>query len=173
MVPPYYMENIICPRCHKPAYKNRITKGVCFNCYRKFEWKQKLIACKRCGRMLPNQAKGFCSGCYNSLFHIEKVKSYVYSKYHNISYKLYLKLTEKCAICNFDKVIELHHLDKNHKNILEDNLAGLCPNHHRMLHSREFQDEILEALRDKGFKIPDVFYKKDEFYIIQQEITET
>ncbi len=63
----------LCRNCNKP--KNIHTKdGLCNWCYRKIKWKPQLIKCKRCERLMKHQAKGFCPGCYNSLFHIDKVK---------------------------------------------------------------------------------------------------
>ena len=110
-----------------------------------------------------HQAFGLCPGCYNSVFHIEQVRLQNAQKYHNISPELYQKLTKKCTICDFDKILELHHLDNNHKNNSEDNLIGLCPNHHKMVHHRSHRKEVFQALQEKGFKIPKV-YKDDEIF---------
>lgn len=138
----------LCPRCGKESYKGRITKGVCFNCYRKYFWKQKLITCKRCGRQKPNQAFGYCAGCYNFVFHLENTKAHNHKKYHNIDYETYKKKTEKCLVCGFDKVMELHHVDENHKNNSKDNLIGLCPNHHKMLHNFQYREEVLTQIQE-------------------------
>ena len=137
-----------CPRCGKEPYKGRITKGVCFNCYRKYFWKQKLITCKRCGRKKPNQAFGYCAGCYNLTFHLDNTKAHNHKKYHNIEYKTYKKITERCLVCGFDKVVELHHLDENHNNNSEKNMIGLCPNHHKMLHNFKFREEVLTQIQE-------------------------
>ena len=114
--------------------------------------------------MTPNQAKGFCRGCYNSLFHINKTRSHNVRKLYNLDFGTYLKITDKCAICGFDKIIDLHHIDKNKANNSHRNLVGLCPNHHKMLHDRKHQEEVIGALKQRGYKIPNVFYKNDEFY---------
>lgn len=173
MVPPYYMENIICPRCKKPAYKNRITKGVCFNCYRKYEWKQKLVACARCGRMMPNQAKGYCSGCYNILFHLEKVKAGYCKKYFKLDLETYKRLTKECLICGFSDVVDLHHLDMNRNNCNLDNLVPVCPNHHRMLHSSKYREELYQELEKKGYKIERVPGVKSRLAIPIEQPKET
>ena len=68
---------------------------------------------------------------------------------------LYQKITSKCAICNFDKVVDLHHLDYNKKNNSESNLVGLCPNHHKMLHDFRYRKEMFDILREKGYGIKD------------------
>ena len=60
----------------------------------------------------------------------------------NISYKDYKELIKFCVICKFDKIVELHHLNENHKDNKKENLIGLCPNCHRMIHSSEFKKEM-------------------------------
>jgi len=43
---------------------------------------------------------------------------------------------EECAICGFDKVVAIHHIDENKQNNDPHNLIPLCPNHHEMVHSK-------------------------------------
>lgn len=57
------------------------------------------------------------------------------------------KWEKKCFICGFDKVVEVHHLDGNHHNNLVENLVPLCPNHHRMYHTKTHKTEVLEELK--------------------------
>ncbi len=133
-----------CDNCGRECIKH--AKGMCVTCYKKLVWKQKPYKCKKCGRMLFHHAKGMCGGCYNTTFHLEYTKNRNYEKYHNISPELYRKITSKCLICGFEKVTDLHHLDKNRKNNSEDNMIGLCPNHHRMIHMQEFRDEIRKKI---------------------------
>jgi 5-methylcytosine-specific restriction endonuclease McrA len=60
----------------------------------------------------------------------------------SILYKLVHSNTKKyeCEICKINKwqnealVLELHHIDENHKNNDLDNLQILCPNCHRQQH---------------------------------------
>jgi len=108
-------------------------------------------------------AKGLCPGCYNSVFHIERVRLHNAQKYHNIDPELYKKVIKECVLCGFNKVVELHHLDLNHTNNVEGNLIGLCPNHHKLVHHRNFRKETFNELEKKGFKIPDV-YPDDAFF---------
>ena len=58
-----------------------------------------------------------------------------------------------CNICGFDKIISVHHIDGNHNNNDIQNLIPLCPNHHHMVHSKEWGDEtkelIEQLIRDK------------------------
>ena len=113
---------------------------------KKLHWKPELKECKKCKRMLPHHAKGLCSGCYNTTFYLESTKDYNHQRDYNIELELYKQITSKCIICGFDKFVELHHLDKNRDNNSKDNLIGLCPNHHRMLHTLKYKDEITQQI---------------------------
>lgn len=141
-----------CGKCGE--FKEHEAKGFCHKCYVKYSWQQKKVICKRCKRKLPMHAKGFCTGCYNFIFHTEKAKAWNYQKRLNIDAETYKKITKSCVICGFDKVVDLHHLDHNTKNNSENNLIGLCPNHHKMLHRFEHKKEILEKLKENGFNVP-------------------
>lgn len=140
-----------CPRCGR---KNvRMTKGVCHNrCYRKFLWPRKKKICPRCKRKIFLKAKGLCGGCYNSVYRLEETKAHNCKRVHNIKMRLYKEITSKCVICGFEKAVDLHHLDNNRKNNGKNNLIGLCPNHHKMLHTLKYKGEIYKLLRQKGFE---------------------
>lgn len=161
-----------CTNCKKDKKisKSGKSKGLCHYCYKKLLWKPKLVKCLRCDRTLPMHAKGYCVGCYNSTFHIDKVKEHNARRAHNIEPETYRKLIKQCIICGFDKIVDLHHLDHNHKNSSEDNLVGLCPNHHKMLHSKKYQQEIFIILKEKGHKIPETGYKTDGFIRIPRKL---
>lgn len=135
----------ICKICQKEKKVNG--NNLCNWCYRREIWKPKLVECPRCRRMLPHHSKGLCKPCYNYVFFIETTRDHNYRKYHNISPELYRKLTQKCLICGFDKYVVLHHRDENHKNNSEDNLIGLCPNHHQMIHTLKWKQEVLSQIR--------------------------
>jgi len=141
------MEKEVCTNCGKECIKH--AKGMCTTCYKKLIWKPKLKICPRCNRELPIHAKGLCAGCYQTTFHLEKAKDHNYRKYHNIEPEVYRRITKSCLICGFDKVVDLHHLDEDHKNNSENNLIGLCPNHHKMLHTIKWHHEILEEIKAK------------------------
>ena len=53
--------------------------------------------------------------------------------YRKICFKHHPK---KCCICEFDHIVEVHHMDCNRENNNPNNLIPLCPNHHKMFHSR-------------------------------------
>jgi len=155
----------ICKNCkkEKEVTLSGNSIGLCKVCYKKRIWNPKLVECKRCKRMLPMHSKGLCSGCYNSSFHIDQVKAANAKKTHNIDYETYKEITKLCVLCNFDKIVELHHLDHNNKNSSRDNLVGVCPNHHKMIHNMKYQKEVYQQLKEKGFKVPE-FNKNGEFF---------
>ncbi len=163
-------EKNICSGCNKLKEIHFVREGnpYCNWCYRKNFWKRKMLICKRCKRPTPLHAKGLCAGCYNSTFHIDKVKIHNAKRRYNITSELYKKLIQGCAICNFNSVIDLHHLDHNKKNNTEENLVGLCPNHHKMIHMKKYQGEIFTILKEKGFKIPNEGYTSDGFFQIKR-----
>lgn len=142
-------------------------KGLCYKCYRKVSWKPSNIICKRCKQEKPYHGRGLCRGCYSSIFQIEAVKAYNRRKLYNIKNEIYQKVTSECVVCGFDKIVDLHHLDHNRGNNDPSNLVGLCPNHHKMLHHRAFQQEVYEQLTKKGHLAkkpmdPDHLFKKQE-----------
>ena len=53
--------------------------------------------------------------------------------YRTIAFKHW---KQECAICGFDKIVAVHHIDENNKNNKPSNLIPLCPNHHEMVHSK-------------------------------------
>ncbi|MCH8945362.1 MAG: hypothetical protein IIA85_00370 [Nanoarchaeota archaeon] len=147
------MALITCKNCGEEKYHE--AKKLCRKCYLKISWKPKLVECLRCKRNLPMHAKGVCVGCYQFVFRSESNKAWNHRKYHNISSELYKEITKSCVLCGFDKVVDLHHLDENKKNNSKENLAGLCPNHHKMFHNFNYRKEVQEELRKKGFKVPE------------------
>lgn len=149
-----------CEKCGKEDINH--AKGLCLNCYRKYAWKRKLITCKRCGLEKPNHAKGLCAGCYQFTFHSDRNKAFNHKTLYGLDFEIYKKITKTCIICDFDKIVDLHHLDENKQNNSENNLIGLCPNHHKMLHDFRYKEEILNLLKEKGFFIPED--KKLNFY---------
>jgi len=142
-----------CSNCGKEDEHH--AKGFCFNCYKKLIWKPKIIKCKRCGREMPSHAKGLCPGCYQFVFQLDRNKAWNQRKNYGLDMETYKVITSKCVICDFDKVVDLHHLDSNKRNNSELNLIGLCPNHHKMLHDYRYRAEIFDILKRRGFTIPE------------------
>ena len=150
-----------CLKCGKE--KPHHAKGLCYGCYRNLAWDPPTGICKRCQREMPIHAKGLCNGCYNFVFQLKGAKAWNYKKWYNLDIEDYKKITEKCVVCGFDKVVDIHHLDENHKNNSEGNLIGLCPNHHKMLHDFRYRKEMRELLGQKGYTLP--IDKKLDFMI--------
>jgi len=47
----------------------------------------------------------------------------------------------ECCICGYNLCIDLHHIDGNRKNNNIDNIASLCPNHHREIEEKQMHRE--------------------------------
>lgn len=58
---------------------------------------------------------------------------------------------QECAICGFDKIVAVHHIDENHDNNDPHNLIPLCPNHHEMVHSK-WKKEMLPLIQEALIK---------------------
>lgn len=129
-------------------------KGFCYPCYKKLKWKPKMLKCKRCKQNRTMHAKGLCASCYNYVFHLESNKAYNQRRKNNIDLKTFRKVTTECAICGFEKIVDIHYIDKNKQNSSPKNLVGLCPNHHRMINNLKFRLDIWKILKEKGFDLP-------------------
>ena len=134
----------ICPECKRETLW--FSGRVCQNCYRNKYWKRKKGICPRCKRLIYLKSKGLCAGCYNTTFHLDYQKAKNQMKLYGLDYDAYKQITKKCAICDFNKFVALHHLDQNKSNNSRENLVGLCPNHHQMLHTLKYKEEIFQAL---------------------------
>ena len=120
----------VCGNCNKlknVSFSEKLEKYLCKTCYKKLLWKPKLITCSRCKRSLPSHGKGLCAGCYNSTFHIERVRELNAQRYHNIPVEIYRELMKGCSVCGFDKIVEIHHLDHNHDNNSRENMGWFVP----------------------------------------------
>lgn len=133
-----------CSRSHAASYNNSLhIKRVKFDL---------VFTCKRCGRVLSH-GSSLCMPCLRAerfekvwvspigdhlIRTASKVKYVTIRKWAKI-YLDYLKVAKCCAVCGYDKIIEVCHLkplssfnenalmgEVNHK----DNLKYLCPNHH-------------------------------------------
>lgn len=142
----------ICSSCSKE--KEHHAKGLCYTCYKKLKWKPKISKCHRCQKPRAIHAKSLCASCYNYTFHLDKARAYNQRKKNKITLTQFRKTTKACVICGFDKIVDIHHIDKIKSNNSPENLIGLCPNHKRMINNHKFRQEIFEALKQKGYKIP-------------------
>ena len=142
----------VCKKCKQE--KEHHAKGLCYACYRNISWNPPKGLCKRCQRDRSIHAKGLCNSCYNFVFKLEDTKAWNYKKWYKLDTETYKKITKACVVCGFDKMVDLHHLDENNENNSLNNLLGLCPNHHKMLHDFRYRKEMREALEKKGFIVP-------------------
>ena len=138
---------MICPMCEKEH--NKFRKGVCYRCYRNHVWKKPIVKCKRCNEEKIHHAHGLCDNCYQKTVTYDTIKNFNIKATHNISTDLYKQITKECIICGFQEAVDLHHIDKNRKNNSRENLVGLCPNHHRMIHMEKHAQEINGLIKQR------------------------
>lgn len=60
--------------------------------------------------------------------------------------KLYGTLKCQCCLCEYNKYVQLHHIDGNNKNHHISNISTLCPTHHVEVEFGEHKDKILYAI---------------------------
>jgi len=100
--------------------------------------------CLNCGKSLIKRRKQqkFCSDKCAREYYIKKTTNYT----RTIDKKVKALLDQKCFVCDFDKIIEVHCLDNKkestHKILKSFNNKDLtqyvllCPNHHQMIHTK-------------------------------------
>lgn len=119
-------------------------KKICQKCEQEFIWT---------GRLKTKQfeAARFCSqNCANFRgvgTEWENIIGKKITKYRTIAFSQFC-LPKKCEICNFDKIVEVHHIDEDRTNNKIDNLIILCPNHHQMYHSSKWKEEMLLLIKN-------------------------
>lgn len=65
------------------------------------------------------------------------------TRYRTIAFKYW---THKCVICEFDKIVAIHHIDENKTNNAPRNLIPLCPNHHEMVHHSKWKNDVVPLI---------------------------
>ena len=65
--------------------------------------------------------------------------------YRGICFKHWDK---RCAICGWDLIVDVHHIDRNHNNNNPKNLIPLCPNHHRMTQVPRCKDDVEKQIQN-------------------------
>ncbi len=154
-------QNHFCSRSCAVKYNNKLPKR-----------KLKISNCKKCGnnikRLSYKDNKTLCDTCFNlTLIDPEKItlqeltgerKYQKHSRVRELSRKLYFKLnlSKKCAICNYDKHIEICHIkaikafdmtSKLSEINSSENLIGLCPNCHWEFDSGLISEEFIRNLK--------------------------
>lgn len=103
-----------------------------------------LRPCPACGKMFSSKTAATCSyACSNTHFAKARNKPERYKNHRTICFKNHEK---KCIVCSEKNIVEVHHIDENHKNNDPKNLVPLCPTHHQYVHSR-YKDEILPIIQ--------------------------
>ena len=127
------------------SHKSAINK---FN--RKYELIQKV--CPVCGTTFETskghkREKTTCShSCSNTHFALRRNKPESWKNYRTICFKYWKK---KCILCEFDAVVEVHHLDYNNQNNEKSNLVPVCPNHHQMIHTKKWGIQTVAQIKEK------------------------
>lgn len=162
---------------HKEMYLKRISewqkrnkerrKGISREWGRRNSKYYKPNKCILCGNDIIREnnyrKKEYCVGCRKNLLkNRAKNRSRAYQE--TIREVVIKTLGEKCVICDFDRIVEVHHInEKNNergdwKSYLEEIKKGellvlLCPTHHRLFHQKLLSNEELEKIniyvRDK------------------------
>jgi hypothetical protein len=126
-------------RCKKCTYKSAYIEKTCPVCNKKFS-----------GRKSDIGKNTTCSySCSNTLFRSGEN----HGNWNKNSYRstCFLHHNKKCIICNEDKIVTVHHYNKNHKDNDPTNLVPLCPTHHHYLHSKYsnlISDRVDEYVRN-------------------------
>ncbi len=135
----------ICNPCGKNG--KLVAKGMCKLCYQKYG--APFVVCKNCNKKKAHHGRGLCGGCYNKIYRYDRIKRSNIKRYHSIPYELWQDLTRECLICGFGKIVDLHHVDYNRCNNSRGNLIGLCPNHHKMVHTSQYKVLIEKQIATK------------------------
>jgi hypothetical protein len=97
------------------------------NCYLN---PKNLKLCLNCNKVVKNwrHADTCSKRCSNYAFK----RKFAITSYRVICFYTH---KEECCVCGENKVVEVHHLDRDRKNNDPKNLVPLCPTHHSYMHS--------------------------------------
>lgn len=125
-----------------PNYKGN--RGYNKNRYKKQLHIKENRQCQRCGKeftvnvFTASKSPSLRRYCSKVCGRAKAAESKTLKHYKTIAKRAYGHL--KCCVCGFDKIVDIHHADHNHNNNDPKNLVPLCPNHHRMYHSRYIEE---------------------------------
>ena len=59
---------------------------------------------------------------------------------YKISIEQYKEITKKCFFCEFKEIVDCHHIIPKSKGGADElsNYVGVCPNHHKLIHLRNY-----------------------------------
>lgn len=94
-----------------------------------------LRLCPVCGAPIKHKDNITCSySCSNTMFRSGTQNgNWKQSTYRSTCF---LHHPHKCAICDEERIVQVHHLDEDKNNNSVENLVPLCPTHHQYWHSR-------------------------------------
>lgn len=125
-----------------PDYKGN--QGFSKNRYKKQLHIQETRHCERCNKSFAvdmftaSKSPSVQRFCSKVCGRAKAAESKIPKHYKTIAKRAYGHL--KCCVCGFDKIVDIHHADHNHNNDDPKNLVPLCPNHHRMYHSKYVEE---------------------------------
>jgi len=122
------------------------------------KWKIIEKDCPVCGEIFTTKKdhpreKVTCSySCSNTYFRSGKDNP----NWKETQYKTtcFLYHEKKCIICGEEKIVTVHHYDKNRENNNPENLIPMCPTHHQYVHSRYINEviDVVNEYRDRFIK---------------------
>lgn len=139
-----------CKLCASKTRKDAIHENEVFIPQKNRKYKLRGIekTCERCEkkwitRKDQNRKTKFCPSCASST----ALKKKMTGLFGNLNYGYkngsgfyrrvgILKNNGQCIICNSTNKIHVHHIDKNRKNNIEDNLIPLCSSCHYSIHEK-------------------------------------
>jgi len=136
--------------------------GICTDHFdngnkRRRKWVWIIKECPVCGESFetlqghPREKQTCSHSCANTWFRSGEDnpnwKEVSDKKHRQICFQHY---DEKCVVCGWDKVVDVHHIDENRDNNKPKNLIPLCPNHHKLIHMNEYKDMMQSKIRTKN-----------------------
>ena len=85
------------------------------------------------------------------------------SYYNNYRIRCFEHHEKKCAICGETRVLEVHHINCNHEDNSPLNLIPLCPNCHRLYHSKEHRTLVEQKILDYQEIFSEYYWSQDQF----------
>lgn len=84
----------------------------------------------------PKEKTTCSTSCANSYFRSGK-NHYAFKEDSDAGYRVicFEKHKKECIICGENKIVAVHHYNKNHNDNRVENLVPLCPTHHVYIHS--------------------------------------
>jgi len=125
---------------YDPNRKHRLSEKTCPVCGSKFiaaigSSKEKRTCSYACANTFFRSGEN--NGMFNKHFNGPR-------HYRTICFMNHKK---ECILCGESRVIDVHHLDHNHKNNSSENLIPLCPTHHKLLHTKKYGKNIKDQIQ--------------------------